>query len=152
MFESYWDRASPLHLSGPAPEPALQEPPPDAVRPASALAADERYLLSLLVGGVSDKAIATQLGLSQRTVQRRIYDLMRRANAETRMQLAWQVRAARLARRSHAAVTPHRMGGRQSSSADGGDASAAPTWFARATATRRCSSVGLATRVAAVSR
>lgn len=78
LFESYWDRASPLRLTG---EEAPRVP---------ALADDERYLLSLLVGGVTDKAIASQLGISQRTVQRRIYELMRRSNAQTRMQLAWQ--------------------------------------------------------------
>jgi hypothetical protein len=42
-----------------------------------------------LVAGVTDKAIATQLRISQRTVQRGISDLMRRAN--TRMRLAWEV-------------------------------------------------------------
>lgn len=82
LFESYWDRGSPIRLDGGTEE---QRPLP---------ADDERYLLSLLVGGVTDKAIASQLRISQRTVQRRIYELMRRANAETRMQLAWQ--AARL--------------------------------------------------------
>jgi DNA-binding CsgD family transcriptional regulator/DNA-binding MarR family transcriptional regulator len=78
LFESYWDRGSPIRLDG---RTEAQRPP---------LADDERYLLSLLVGGVTDKAIATQLAISQRTVQRRIYELMRRANAQTRMQLAWQ--------------------------------------------------------------
>lgn len=76
LFESYWERASPL---------LVDEPDDDAEQ----LAAEERQLLSLLVGGVSDKAVATQLGVSQRTVQRRIYDLMRRAGAQSRMQLAW---------------------------------------------------------------
>jgi DNA-binding CsgD family transcriptional regulator len=74
LFESYWERASPIQLDDP-----------------EQYATDERYLLSLLVGGVTDKAIATQLQISQRTVQRRISDLMRRVNAQTRMQLAWEV-------------------------------------------------------------
>lgn len=74
LFESYWDQASPLRVDQ-----------PDQVE------ADERFLLSLLVSGVTDKAIATQLQVSQRTVQRRISDLMRRVNAHTRMQLAWEV-------------------------------------------------------------
>lgn len=77
LFEAYWERASPLRVGDP--EPAHPGP----------LAPDERQLLSLLVGGVTDKAVATQLGVSQRTVQRRIYELMRRAGAHTRMQLAW---------------------------------------------------------------
>jgi DNA-binding NarL/FixJ family response regulator len=55
------------------------------------LTADEVRLLSLLVGGVSDKSIATQLKISQRTVQRRVQDLMRRADVRNRMQLSWQV-------------------------------------------------------------
>jgi sugar-specific transcriptional regulator TrmB/DNA-binding CsgD family transcriptional regulator len=74
LFESYWERASPIQVDEP-----------------EQYAADERYLLSLLVGGVTDKAIATQLHISQRTVQRRISELMRRVNAQTRMQLAWEV-------------------------------------------------------------
>nr|CEL14558.1 Transcriptional regulator, TrmB family / Transcriptional regulator, LuxR family [Kibdelosporangium sp. MJ126-NF4]CTQ88923.1 Transcriptional regulator, TrmB family / Transcriptional regulator, LuxR family [Kibdelosporangium sp. MJ126-NF4] len=74
LFESYWDQATPLQVDQ-----------PDQVE------ADERYLLSLLVSGVTDKAIATQLQVSQRTVQRRISDVMRRVNAHTRMQLAWEV-------------------------------------------------------------
>lgn len=89
LFESYWDRASPLQLTvdnGPQKRIA-----PLAVGAGGSLAADERYLLSLLVAGVTDKAIATQLHVSQRTVQRRVAELMARANAQTRMQLAWQV-------------------------------------------------------------
>lgn len=74
LFESYWEQASPLQVDDP-----------------EQLETDERYLLSLLVGGVTDKAIATQLHISQRTVQRRISELMRRVNAHTRMQLAWEV-------------------------------------------------------------
>jgi DNA-binding NarL/FixJ family response regulator len=39
---------------------------------------------------VSDKAVATQLRVSQRTVQRRVQDMMRRVGADTRTQLAWE--------------------------------------------------------------
>lgn len=79
LFEAYWERGSPLRFDG-AP----------AGRLASTISADERQLLSLLVAGVTDKAIATQLRVSQRTVQRRIHDLMLRGGASTRMQLAWE--------------------------------------------------------------
>jgi DNA-binding NarL/FixJ family response regulator len=58
--------------------------------PGGSLADDERYLLSLFVAGVADKAIATQLRVSHRTVQRRITALMQRAGAKTRTQLVWQ--------------------------------------------------------------
>jgi DNA-binding NarL/FixJ family response regulator len=74
LFEAYWARASPLRFDG---------------EHAGSIGADERQLLSLLVAGVTDKAIATQLRVSQRTVQRRIYDLMRRSGAGTRLQLGW---------------------------------------------------------------
>jgi DNA-binding CsgD family transcriptional regulator len=88
LFESYWSHASPLRISTAGDGQPVRE---TATLPVEhPLAGDEKYLLSLLVAGVTDKAIASRLGISQRTVQRRIYDLMRRADADTRMQLAWQ--------------------------------------------------------------
>lgn len=75
LFEAYWERGSPLVFDN-ADDARLSE--------------DERQLLALLVAGVTDKAIATALKVSQRTVQRRIQDLMRRVNANTRTQLSWQ--------------------------------------------------------------
>lgn len=79
LFDNYWSVASPLLPAG-------------SVRgPGSAVGAEELELLSLLVAGVTDKAIATRLGISTRTVQRRISDLMVLTGAESRMQLAWQV-------------------------------------------------------------
>lgn len=93
LFESYWAAASPLLVAengvtggDPVGGSALT-----LVTPADPVSDDERHLLSLLVAGVSDKAIATRLGVSMRTVQRRISELMTLAHAETRMQLAWQV-------------------------------------------------------------
>ncbi|MFD7283573.1 LuxR C-terminal-related transcriptional regulator [Streptomyces sp. NPDC059862] len=58
-------------------------------QPTTALVRDSS-LLDALVAGVADKAIASQMGLRRRTVQRRIQSLMTRAGAGTRMQLAWQ--------------------------------------------------------------
>lgn len=55
------------------------------------LTATDRRLLALLVAGVADKAVASQMGLSRRTVQRRIQRMMELAGATTRMQFAWQV-------------------------------------------------------------
>jgi DNA-binding CsgD family transcriptional regulator/DNA-binding MarR family transcriptional regulator len=77
LFESYWDRAAPVRI--------------DSSSPSGPLNADERQLLSLLIGGVSDKSIAKQLQVSHRTVQRRLQQLMLRANAQSRTQLTWQV-------------------------------------------------------------
>ncbi|MER8234774.1 helix-turn-helix domain-containing protein [Streptomyces sp. NPDC101490] len=86
LFESQWVAASPLHVTDSGELADLGEGP----RPAVQLADDERYLLSLIVAGVADKAIASQLWVSQRTVQRRVQALMHRAGALTRTQLVWQ--------------------------------------------------------------
>lgn len=79
LFESYWERGSPLFAGETSSSP---------------ITGDEHQLLSMLVAGVTDKAIASRLSISQRTVQRRVAELLRRAGAQTRAQLAWQ--AARL--------------------------------------------------------
>ncbi|WP_049558963.1 LuxR C-terminal-related transcriptional regulator [Nonomuraea sp. SBT364] len=81
LFEAQWDRATPIRT--------LDDGQVIDAAPGCPLDADELYLLSLLVAGVPDKSIASQLGLSLRTVQRRVYHLMRLAGAQTRMQLAW---------------------------------------------------------------
>lgn len=82
LFEGYWERATPLRI---AEDGALTE----GTTPCP-LGSDDLYLVSLLVAGVPDKSIATQLGISQRTVQRRVSNIMERAGAQTRMQLAWR--------------------------------------------------------------
>ncbi|MFG3039275.1 TrmB family transcriptional regulator [Streptomyces sp. NPDC048330] len=86
LFESQWVAATPLHVTDSGELADFDGSP----RPAVHLADDERYLLSLIVAGVADKAIASQLWVSQRTVQRRIQVLMHRAGALTRTQLVWQ--------------------------------------------------------------
>ena len=47
-------------------------------------------LLGLLLAGLTDQATAHQLGVSLRTVQRRVRVLMELAGVETRMQLGYQ--------------------------------------------------------------
>lgn len=71
LFESYWERATPL-----VPDGAAEEP--------------DRLLLSLVVAGLPDKSIATQLGVSKRTVQRRLDRLMDVAGVDSRAGLAFQ--------------------------------------------------------------
>jgi DNA-binding CsgD family transcriptional regulator len=71
IFEEYWAAAS-------------------AFLPVSAVPTTEevdRDLLRLLLLGVTDAAAAAQLGISLRTVQRRVADLMEIAGVTTRMQL-----------------------------------------------------------------
>ncbi len=71
LFESYWERATPLFPDGGEEEP-------------------DKLLLSLFVSGLPDKSIATQLGVSRRTVQRRLDRLMELAGVDTRAGLAFQ--------------------------------------------------------------
>lgn len=85
LFERYWEDAVPLHV-----DDAGAVLGTDEVDGANSLSSTDHKLLSLLVAGVADKAIASQMGLSRRTVQRRIQGMMEHAGATTRMQLAWQ--------------------------------------------------------------
>lgn len=73
LFEAYWERATPLSNDGGAEEPGA-----------------DRLLLSLFVAGLPDKSIATHLGISRRTVQRRLDRLMAVAGVDTRAGLAFQ--------------------------------------------------------------
>lgn len=86
LFETHWSAASPLSPSG----GQRGATSPVEPRPLSAVSADQLDLLSLLVAGVTDKAIATHAGISVRTVQRRVSELMELTGARSRMQLAWQ--------------------------------------------------------------
>ncbi|MCF0097153.1 helix-turn-helix domain-containing protein [Micromonospora sp. MH99] len=92
LFESHWRVATRLRLDDPlaATEGRRDEAddhPVDGYRPD----ADEARLLSLFVAGVPDKSIASQLGVSRRTVQRRLAELMDAAGVDTRPGLAFQV-------------------------------------------------------------
>jgi DNA-binding CsgD family transcriptional regulator len=78
LFESHWEQATPVRLQADA-----------AVDPES-LDDSERFLLSLVVAGVPDKSIASQLGISRRTVQRRLDRMMALAGVDTRTGLAFQ--------------------------------------------------------------
>ncbi|WP_327039528.1 helix-turn-helix domain-containing protein [Micromonospora maris] len=80
LFESHWQMATPLRSTAPPADVA------EGYRPQ----ADEVRLLSLFVAGVPDKSIASQLGVSRRTVQRRLADLMAVAGVDTRPGLAFQ--------------------------------------------------------------
>lgn len=78
LFESHWEMATPVTMHS-------------AGVPATGVLDDhERFLLSLLVAGVPDKSIASQLGISRRTVQRRLDRLMVLAGVDTRTGLAYQ--------------------------------------------------------------
>ncbi|MEU5980259.1 LuxR family transcriptional regulator [Streptomyces sp. NPDC047315] len=75
LFELSWRSAVPF--------------PGRAVRPGGPPPADRR-LLWLLAGGASDEVIASELGISRRTLFRRLQILMARSGAANRFQLALQ--------------------------------------------------------------
>ena len=57
---------------------------------ASPLRQADRQLLSLLLAGLTDQAIAAHFKVSVRTVERKVHALMDAAHVRTRMQLAWE--------------------------------------------------------------
>ena len=69
----------------------LQEGKGDSPRPGEhALTEADRQLLSLLMAGLTDEAIAAHLRVSVRTIERKTRALMDAADVRTRMQLAWK--------------------------------------------------------------
>jgi DNA-binding CsgD family transcriptional regulator len=81
LFEGLWQRALPLEL------PATREAPAPQRRRAQI---DEHRLVALLLSGLTDDAIARQLGVGYRTVQRHIATLMTKLGAHTRFQAGLQ--------------------------------------------------------------
>ncbi len=78
LFEIVWAQATPLSISDP--RGPTSGPP---------IGAEDRHLLSLLVAGLTDDTVAARLGISRRTVVRRVQHLMTLANARSRLQLGW---------------------------------------------------------------
>jgi predicted transcriptional regulator len=79
LFENIWRQAFPLELSG----DSFAEAEPDGPTEL------DRKLLGLLLAGLTDQAVASQLDLSLRTVQRRLRHLMDLAGADSRLRLGW---------------------------------------------------------------
>lgn len=73
LFEGVWARATPLAFDGSTPAGCLDDV---SIR-----------LLTLLRAGFPESTIARDLGLSRRTVQRRMHSLMCQAGVETKFQL-----------------------------------------------------------------
>ncbi|MGV9345680.1 helix-turn-helix domain-containing protein [Streptomyces spiralis] len=83
LFEHYWEVGAPLRVTEEGRIGGAD--PADPAAPVG----EDRHLLSLMVAGMTDEAIAGQLHVSKRTVQRRIQGLMNLAGVVTRMQLGW---------------------------------------------------------------
>ncbi|MGW0804915.1 helix-turn-helix domain-containing protein [Nonomuraea sp. NPDC002799] len=80
LFEAVWQRAYPLRVDAAG---TLDEQPEPAVTEL------DRKILGLLLAGLTDEAVAGQLDLSLRTLQRRLRALMDLAGVRTRVQLGW---------------------------------------------------------------
>jgi DNA-binding CsgD family transcriptional regulator len=78
LFDTLWDVAIPLQF--PTADGAPRDQP----------SAQERRILALLTAGIPDDVIARELGLSERTYQRRVRGMMERLRVQTRFQLARQ--------------------------------------------------------------
>ncbi|WP_392972291.1 helix-turn-helix domain-containing protein [Streptomyces sp. LN245] len=80
-FELAWEQAYPLspHTTGDG----------VAEQRADAIDAFDARMLALVLAGLTDQAVGARLGVSRRTVQRRIGELMTRAGVESRIQLGW---------------------------------------------------------------
>ncbi|HEY0178572.1 MAG TPA: hypothetical protein VGC30_02940, partial [Dokdonella sp.] len=84
LFEMLWRRATPIVLARAG---ALVEDAPPARAGARA---EPDQLVPLLAAGMNDKAIAHRLGVSARTLERRIVELSRELEARTRFQAGWR--------------------------------------------------------------
>lgn len=83
LFESYWERAVPIPAERGGVATTAGAGAPRAHRQATA---DEHAMLVLIGAGLTDEAIARQLGISSRTLRRRTQDLMVELRAANRFQ------------------------------------------------------------------
>jgi DNA-binding NarL/FixJ family response regulator len=98
LFEGVWTAATAVPSWKRAVDDASADSPggtpdPDAdvdAHTGQELPAEEMRLLALLVAGLTDQALSAHLGVSTRTVERRIRRLMDHAGAATRIQLVLQ--------------------------------------------------------------
>lgn len=89
LFESVWERAVPIRLVS---ADGVRATGIEAEGPATEPTDLDLRILSLLMLGSTDAAIAKQLGLGLRTVQRRVAHMMELAGVSTRLQLGWHAR------------------------------------------------------------
>lgn len=95
VFEAQWARAMPVprttgRLAARAPEQAERERGPGEANAQARAPSPSHELLTMLSAGMTDEAIARQLGVSARTVQRRISELMENLGSRNRFQAGVQ--------------------------------------------------------------
>ena len=81
LFETAWERAAPLLLG--------TDPTRAGSTEADGLSDLDARILALLLAGLTDQAVAKQLDISTRTMQRRLRMMMDRSGTRTRLQLGW---------------------------------------------------------------
>ncbi|MEO7431618.1 MAG: helix-turn-helix domain-containing protein [Dokdonella sp.] len=81
MFEILWDKAAPITFASSGTATIGDS--------RAGLSAELEQLLPLLTAGLNDKTIAHKLDVSERTVARRIVDLLKVLGARTRFQAGW---------------------------------------------------------------
>ncbi|MGW4233936.1 helix-turn-helix domain-containing protein [Streptomyces sp. NPDC004980] len=86
LFEKEWAQARPMFTT----TMRVREAPATDQQPTE----EELEVLALLLVGISDRRAASQLGLSIRTVERRVRHLMDLAGVESRLQLGWHASRA----------------------------------------------------------
>ncbi|MGQ5261081.1 LuxR C-terminal-related transcriptional regulator [Micromonospora sp. ZYX-F-536] len=78
LFEVFWRLGAPIHATA------------DAAQPDDEPSAETQRLLALLTAGLTDESIARDLGISKRTVHRRVSRLQELLGARSRFQLGVQ--------------------------------------------------------------
>ena len=86
LFEKEWAQGRPMYTT---PTGVREEPAAD-LQPTE----EELEVLALLLAGISDRRAASQLGLSIRTVERRVRRLTDLAGGGSRLQLGWHAARA----------------------------------------------------------
>jgi DNA-binding CsgD family transcriptional regulator len=87
LFDSCWSTARPVQLSA-------RDGAALSISSAGLPSAGDRQILLLMVLGLADRKIAADLGISLRTVERRIRALMELAGVKSRFQLGWHAAGA----------------------------------------------------------
>lgn len=82
LFELLWERAAPLRLLDGSRHPE--------VSPEAAPDGEAKTLVQLLASGLNDKLIASEMGVSRSTLDRRMQALRESLGARTRFQAGWQ--------------------------------------------------------------
>jgi sugar-specific transcriptional regulator TrmB len=95
LFEILWERATPFGTA------AVSVQLSEKIR----RSVDADRLASLLAAGMNDKSIAQEFGISARTLERRILELLKHLGARTRFQAGWQA-AMRTVAEGTSRITP----------------------------------------------